>query len=73
MHYTRLELWMREPPDDVRTSVERLMPHKGYSWTGYSGAAYGLQIVWVLELWNVSDRTVLLLETLLSEYVVEKP
>ena len=72
MMYTRLEIWMREPPDEVRTTVEAIVPHTGYTWTGYSGAQYGVQIIWCLELWNVSDRTLLLLETLLSEYIVER-
>lgn len=72
MKHTRLEIWMLEPPDDIRMTVEKIMPHTGYSWTGYSGAQYGTQLVWCLELWNVDARTVLLLETLLSEYIVER-
>lgn len=72
MKHTRVKRWMREPPDDVRLQLEQIMPHTGYTWTGYSGARYGIGVVWSLEIWNIDDRHITLVDVLLSEYYVEE-
>jgi len=71
MPNTQIQRWMRETPEHVSKQVEQLIPHRGYTWTGYSGAQYECQIVWQLCVWNIQPKTLLLLDVLLAPYLVE--
>jgi hypothetical protein len=73
MKHTQIERWLREPPDQTKLQLETILPHSGYSWTGWPGARYDLQTVWQLLIWNIDDRVVLLVDTLLCEYYVKPP
>ena len=72
MHNTQIQRWMRDPPDRIQLQVETVIPHTGYTWTGYSGAEYECQIVWQLCVWNIQPQTVLLLDVLLAPYLVAR-
>jgi len=73
MPNTQIQRWMLEPPLHTRQHTEKLIAHKGYSWTGYSGAGYGVQIVWELRIWNISTQQLLLIDILLAPYLLGDP
>ena len=72
MKHTQIVRMLVEPPESVRLQLEQILPHTGYTWTGFAGARYGIGVVWRLEIWNIDDRYVMLIDTLLSEYYVEE-
>ena len=71
MQNSKIQRWMREPPEHIWQKTEQLIPHTGFQWTGYSGAQYNCQIVWCLDVWNISARTLLLLDVLLAPYLID--
>lgn len=70
MKHTRIKRWLAEPPEHIKLLAERTLGHTGYTWTGFSGAQFDLQIVWCFELYNVEDSRLTMIDTILSEYYV---
>lgn len=72
MDYTTVSRWMREPTDAHKLVLERVLNDSvRYVWTGYPGHAYGVDWVWELRLYWISDAQLMLVDTLLSEYFVD--
>jgi len=70
MKHTRIKRWLAEPPEHIKCLAEQALGHTGYTWTGFSGAQFDLQIVWCFELYNVEDSRLTMIDTILSEYYV---
>lgn len=70
MLHTRIERWLREPPETVRRQLELRLDTR-YTWTGYSPHIdFEERVVWQLHMWNISDHELVLIDAMLCEYYV---
>lgn len=73
MLYTVTTRWMREPSEQHKLLLATMLCERNnYTWTGRPGSAYGCELVWELELYWIRDTELMLVDTLLSEYYIDK-